>query len=85
MWRTVTTAYSGADAVVVVVLETVPVAEVGVEAAVRGRVLFLEEAQVPLADGVGGVTGVLEVLREDLLRQRQAPRLGFQDHQVLHS
>lgn len=50
------------DLVGVVVLESVPVAEVRVEAAVGRRVLATVETLVPFADGVGGVAGFLEVL-----------------------
>jgi len=71
------------DGVVEVVLESVPVSEVRLEAAVGGCVLLLVEAQVPLADGVGGVARVAQVLGQEALAQRQAPWLRLQDHQVL--
>jgi len=73
----------GMDGVVEVVVESVPVAEVRLEAAVGWRVLLLVEAQVPLADGVGGVARVAEVLGQEALVQRQAPWLSVQNHVVL--
>lgn len=69
---------------VVVVLVAVPEAQVGVEAAIRRRVLLLEEAQVPLAHGVRGVAQSAQSFRKQSLVERKTPRFRFQDHEMLH-
>lgn len=68
-----------------VILVTVPVAEVRVEASVRRSVLLFVEPQVPFADGVSGIPVTSQVLRHERLRQRKASRFGTQDDQMLHT
>jgi hypothetical protein len=61
--------YRGVNRVLIIVLEPLPVAEMRVEASVRGRVLLSEKSQVPLAYRVSGVAVSLQVLREESLIQ----------------
>lgn len=77
--------HRGFDVMGVVVLEALPVAVMGVEAAICRRVLASEEAQVPFADSVCRIPGLLQVLWQHLLTERQTPRFWFKNHQVLHT
>jgi hypothetical protein len=65
----ITITYRGVNRVLIIVLEPLPVAEMRVEASVRGRVLLSEKSQVPLAYRVSGVAVSLQVLREESLIQ----------------
>ena len=60
-------------------------AKVGVEASASGQALLLVEAQVPLADHVGGVAELLQSLGEGDLVKGQAVGLAGPDDGVLQA
>lgn len=76
--------YRSRHIVVIVVLQPVPAAEVGVKPSPGGCVLGPVVAQMPLAHRVRGVADTLQVLREELLRQRKSARLRFEKNEMLH-
>lgn len=68
-----------------VVLMPRPEAQMRIESAIRRRVLSPKVTQMPFAHNVRRIAQLLQVLRQQLLGQRQTARLGRIQHGVLHA